>query len=181
MDGATLDVPDTADDDEFFGRPSSGRGERKGASPQVRLVGVAECGTHALFAAEIGLSDMPERTLATHLLSRVGAGMLLMADRGFTSYDLWRQAAATGADLLWRASSVFSLPVLQKLPDGSYLSHPAPATSRSPCGSSSTPSATIERRRASTTGWSLALIASRPSAPFGWLDASSPSRPPFSP
>lgn len=123
MDGATLDVPDTAENDEHFGRPGSSRGEGKGAFPQIRLVGVAECGTHAVFAAALGPYSTPERTLATQVLPALRPGMLLMADRGFTSYELWRTAAATGADLLWRASSVFSLPVLQELPDGSYLSH----------------------------------------------------------
>lgn len=123
MDGATLDVPDTAENDEYFGRPGSGRGEGKGAFPQIRLVGVAECGTHALFAAAIGPYNSPERTLAMQVLPALRPGMLLMADRGFTSYELWQTAATTGADLLWRASSVFSLPVLQELPDGSYLSH----------------------------------------------------------
>lgn len=123
MDGATLDVPDTTENDEHFGRPGSGRGEGKGAFPQIRLVGVAECGTHAMFAAAIGPYASSERTLATQVLPAVGPGMLLMADRGFTSHELWRIAAATGADLLWRATNVFSLPVLHELSDGSYLSH----------------------------------------------------------
>ncbi len=123
VDGATLDVPDTAENDQHFGRPGSSRGEGKGAFPQIRVVGVAECGTHAMFAAALGPYSAPERTLATQVLPTVGPGMLLMADRGFTSYELWHTAAATGADLLWRASSVLSLPVLQDLPDGSYLSH----------------------------------------------------------
>lgn len=123
MDGATMDVPDTAENDEYFGRPGSGRGEGKGAFPQIRLVGLGECGTHAVFAAAIGPYSTPERTLATQVLPALRPGMLLLADRGFTSYELWQTAAATGADLLWRATSVFSLPVLQELPDGSYLSH----------------------------------------------------------
>ena len=123
MDGATLDVPDTAENNEYFGRPGSGRGEGQGAFPQIRLVGVAECGTHAMFAAAIGPYGTPERTLATQALPTLRPGMLLMADRGFTSHELWQTAAATGADLLWRATNVFSLPVLQELPDGSYLSH----------------------------------------------------------
>jgi hypothetical protein len=76
-----------------------------------------------MFAAAIGPYATPERTLATQVLPALRPGMLLMADRGFTSYELWQRAAATGADLLWRATSVFSLPVLQELPDGSYLSH----------------------------------------------------------
>ena len=123
MDGATLDVPDTTENDEHFGRPGSGRGEGKSAFPQIRLVGVAECGTHAVFAAAIGPYSSTERALASHVLPAVGPGMLLMADRGFTSHELWQTASATGADLLWRATNVFSLPVLHALPDGSYLSH----------------------------------------------------------
>jgi hypothetical protein len=38
----------------------------------------------------------------------VRAGMLLIADRGFYSYQLWTAAAATGAALLWRGGcSIF--------------------------------------------------------------------------
>ena len=48
--------------------------------------------------------------------------MLLLADRGFTGFDLWREAAGTGADLLWRVKNVAVLPVVQQLADGSYLS-----------------------------------------------------------
>jgi hypothetical protein len=43
-----MDVPDPAANAEAFGRPGSGRGEGVGAFPQVRLVGVAECGMRAL-------------------------------------------------------------------------------------------------------------------------------------
>jgi hypothetical protein len=52
-----------------------------------------------------------------------GPGMLLLADRGFLGFDLWREAAVTGADLLWRVKSSAVLPVIEQLPDGSYLSH----------------------------------------------------------
>jgi Transposase DDE domain len=93
---------------------------------------VGECGTHAVFAAVVGPYSTPERTLATQLLPALEPGMLLMADRGFTGYDLWQAAAATGADLLWRASSLFTLPVLQDLPDGSYLSQLVPGKGTRP-------------------------------------------------
>ena len=48
-------------------------------------------------------------------------GMMMLADRGFYSVDLWRNAAATGADLLWRVRKDLVLPVVEQLPDGSYL------------------------------------------------------------
>ena len=46
------------------------------------------------------------------VLPLLGAGMLALADRNFPGYDLWGQAAATGADLLWRVGSSFPLPVV---------------------------------------------------------------------
>ena len=63
-----------------------------------------------------------ERELAAGLTGALGRGMLLLADRGFFSRGLWRQAAGTGADLLWRVKGDLQLPVLRVLPDGSFLS-----------------------------------------------------------
>ncbi len=48
--------------------------------------------------------------------------MLLIADRGFYSWTLWNDAAATGADLLWRVQCSMHLPVTRALGDGSWLS-----------------------------------------------------------
>lgn len=126
IDGTVLDVPDTAENQDRFGRPGSGRGEGGGGFPQVRLVGVGECGTHAIFAAAMGSCATAEKTLAEQVLPALAPGMLVLADRGFLGFGLWRQAAATGADLLWRASASFALPVLEVLPDGSYLSRLMP-------------------------------------------------------
>ncbi|MET7848499.1 transposase [Streptomyces avermitilis] len=53
--------------------------------------------------------------------------MLLLADRGFLGFELWRAAAATGADLLWRAKSNA---VSASFEDGSYLSRIAAADDR---------------------------------------------------
>jgi hypothetical protein len=128
IDGATLDVPDTADNEARFGRAGSGRGEGRGAFPQVRLVGLGECGTHAVFAVAVDSYATAEKTLAERLLPALRPGMLVLADRGFLGIDLWRQAAATGAQLLWRASASFLLPVLEVLADGSYRSHLVPST-----------------------------------------------------
>ena len=121
IDGTTLDVPDTAANAAAFGRPSTHRGERT-AFPQVRVLGLAECGTHAIIAAVLGPLAVGETTLAPSLFGRLGAGVLLLADRGFVGFDLWRQAAGTGAQLLWRAKANQVLPVDRQLADGSYLS-----------------------------------------------------------
>jgi len=128
IDGAVLDVPDTAENEERFGRPGSSRGDGRGAFPQVRLVGLGECGTHAVFSVAMDSYATAEKTLAERLLPALRPGMLVLADRGFLSIDLWRQATRTGASLLWRASASFSLPVVEVLPDGSYLSRLLPST-----------------------------------------------------
>lgn len=123
VDGTTFDLPDTAANAGFFGRPGSPRRVGKGAFPQVRVTALGECGTHAIFAAAVGPLAVHETELARRLFTHLHAGMLLIADRGFTGFDLWRAAAATGADLLWRARKSAVLPVVEQLADGSYLSH----------------------------------------------------------
>jgi Insertion element 4 transposase N-terminal/Transposase DDE domain len=121
VDGTTLDVPDSPANAAAFGRPATHRGERT-AFPQVRVLGLAECGTHAIIAAVLGPLASGETTLAASLFGRLGAGVLLLADRGFVGFDLWRAAQATGAQLLWRAKTNQVLPVDRQLADGSYLS-----------------------------------------------------------
>jgi hypothetical protein len=123
VDGTTFDVPDTVANAGFFGRPGAARGAGKGAFPQVRVAALGECGTHAIFAAALGPLAVHETELARRLFAHLRAGMLMMADRGFPGFDLWRQAAASGADLLWRVKNSAVLPVAEQLADGSYLSH----------------------------------------------------------
>ena len=120
IDGTTLDVADTVVNDEFFGRPGVNKGERS-AFPQARLVALAECGTHAIFDAEIGPYTMSELALSKVLVDRLKPGMVLLADRGFTGFALWQQAAATGADLLWRAKNNVTPRQIEVLADGSWL------------------------------------------------------------
>ncbi len=132
VDGTTLDVADTPANEAAFGRPKTHRGEQA-AFPQVRVVGVAECGTHALIDAAMGPLAKGETTLAAGLLTEGGAlgqGVLVLADRLFVDATLWRKAAATGADLVWRTRTNAVLPVLELLPDESYLSQISAATDR---------------------------------------------------
>jgi IS4 transposase len=63
-----------------------------------------------------------EITLAKAVVPSLKKGMLCLADRFFPGHQLWRQAAQTGADLLWRVRQNARLDVDQRLEDGSYLS-----------------------------------------------------------
>ncbi len=125
VDGTCLDVADTAKNAGFFGRPGVSKGEQA-AFPQARIVALAECGTHAVFAAQIGTYNESETSLTERLLPRLDPAMLLLADRGFFSYALWRKAIGTGADLLWRVRTDKAGPKathLRDLEDGSWLAH----------------------------------------------------------
>lgn len=123
VDGTTLDVADTPANAEAFGRPGSARREGGGAFPQLRMVALGECSTHALFGLSMGSYGTGETTLTRGLLGSLSAGMLLLADRNFFGFELWKEASGTGADLLWRTRSNHNLPVDARLGDGSYLSH----------------------------------------------------------
>jgi hypothetical protein len=122
VDGTCLDVADTPANAQAFGRPGSGRGERVGAFPQLRLVGVAECGTHALVDVAMGACTTGEQTLAAQVLDSLEPGMLCLADRAFYSFASWNKARSTGADLLWRTRSNHVLGCDERLPDSSFLS-----------------------------------------------------------
>src|SRR6516225_6201080 len=120
LDGSTLAVADTADNDKAFGRPGSSRGSS--AFPKIRFVALRENGTHVLWGAHMDRYATDELTLAEKVIPSLRQGMLCMADRFFPRYQLWRTAAKTGADLLWRTRQKARLDVEKRLPDGSYLS-----------------------------------------------------------
>jgi Insertion element 4 transposase N-terminal/Transposase DDE domain len=119
IDGFEVDLPDTQGNVAEFGY--AGSGENRSAFPKARVVALAECGTHAFLAAQVGGWATGEKTLAMPLYSRLRRGELLTADRNFYSFDAWDRAAGTGADLLWRAPTGLRLPVVRVLPDGTYL------------------------------------------------------------
>lgn len=127
LDGSTLDVADTAGNDKTFGRPGASRGNS--AYPKIRFVALLENGTHVLWAAHLDKYSTDELTLAEDVVPALQKGMLCLADRFFPSYKLWRKAAKTGADLLWRTRRNARLEVDKRFPDGSYLSRIYPTTS----------------------------------------------------
>jgi hypothetical protein len=122
IDGTTLDLADTSENEAAFGRPGNGRSDDKAAFPQARVLGLVECGTHVIFDACVGRYDESEQALAPQLFGSLKPGMLALCDRGFWSYDLWNAARQKGADLLWRTKINTNLPVMEELSDGSYLS-----------------------------------------------------------
>jgi hypothetical protein len=123
IDGFTWDAPDTPENVEEFGR--SGSGDRASAFPQVRVVTLSECGSHAIVGARLGAcggKGSGEQSLAKGLYRRLDEDMLLIADRNFYNFADWCLAADTGAALLWRVKANLTLTPLRSYADGSYLS-----------------------------------------------------------
>ena len=119
IDGFVLDAPDTAANRTFFGGPSDARGVPAGF-PQVRVVTLSECGTHASIDAAVGGFNTGEPNLAIGMAGSA-AGMLVIADRAFPGVPLWKAFTGAGAHLLIRARSVVARRPIEVLPDGTYL------------------------------------------------------------
>lgn len=124
IDGSNFELPDEADNVAAFGYPGSRTGHA--GYPQAQCAVLVECTTHAILGANLGPYRAGEWEICQPLLTRLAPGMLCLADRGFNGFEHWRQARATGAQLLWRCGANRLLPVRRRLDDGSYLSAIAP-------------------------------------------------------
>jgi hypothetical protein len=132
IDGTTIDIADTPDNDRAFGRPTTHRGNKRGAFPQVRVVALIETGTHALCGAVLRPFRCGEAPAALRLLRAVGPGMLLLWDRGVHSYAMIRATLARQADFLGRTKRNVVLRPTEVLADGSFLArvYPTPTARR---------------------------------------------------
>jgi transposase IS4-like protein/DDE family transposase len=121
VDGFGVEAPDSEENAAYFGYAGK---KGRSAFPFVRMAALAECGTHAVVAAAIGKDGEGEETLTRRVLSSgaVGAGMLVLADAGLYSYENFRMVIGAGADAVFRVGANVGLPLLEWLPDGSYLS-----------------------------------------------------------
>jgi Insertion element 4 transposase N-terminal/Transposase DDE domain len=122
VDGVGLEAPDSEENASYFGYAGK---KEKCSLPFVQMAAMVECGTHAVVAAEIGKAGEGEDTLSRRILSggAVGPGMVVMADAGLYSYQSLRLIIDAGADAIFRVGANVGLPVVQWLPDGSYLSY----------------------------------------------------------
>ena len=128
LDGTTLDVPDTPANVRAFGRPASSRGSS--AWPQVQVVALSECGTHAICDAGVWRHDADERQAGRRLLRAVGPGDLLLWDRAFHSFDMVVATLARGAHLLGRLPASAKPEVVRVLADGTTLVRLRPSDHR---------------------------------------------------
>ncbi len=99
MDGTQFSVADSPQNRASFQQPSAG------AFLKLWAVLLVEVGTHAIVDAIPALSQVGESHLATGLVRSLGAGMLVLLDRGFYSAALLHTLLQRGAHVLVRLAS----------------------------------------------------------------------------
>jgi hypothetical protein len=123
IDGTIMTVADSAANLAVYSKHRCGNGGS--GYPMLRLLVLVSCGTRTVIDAVFRPVSAGETTCAPLVLGSLRQGMLLLADRNFAAGFLAAQVAAARADLLVRVrtgSTAPRLPVLRRLPDGSWLS-----------------------------------------------------------
>jgi len=126
IDGTNLNIPDTPENERFFGRPGAGRG--KAAWSVAAVIVLIEIGTRLTVDACVGRYKTSEQSAAIRMMRSLKEGMLLLWDRAFVGYALWNEARKRGAHLLGRLKSNMIFRPIQNLSDGSFLAklYPSP-------------------------------------------------------
>jgi hypothetical protein len=124
MDGSKIDVADTEENVNYFGKPKYGSSDGikgEGAFPLMRFLSLVELGTHVAFETVYSKFSTSELELGKRILEKVKPNMLVLADRLFFNYETWKIGVENGADLLWRIKKNTKLTIIKALPDGSCL------------------------------------------------------------
>ena len=118
--GNTVEVPDEKANAEYYGY--TGLPGRAADLPSLRFAALVECATQVMIGAQMGPYRMSELELAKEAVKSADGSMLVLADRGLSSYSMWVAAGAQGCRRLFRVAQNRELPVMQVLSDGSWIS-----------------------------------------------------------
>ena len=115
VDGSTLRLPDTEENEAAFGRPGSSRG--RAAYPQMHLVALMVLRSHLLASVVAGRYTDSELKLAEPLWDGLPDSSLTIVDRGFISYHVFHriQSHGTGRHWLTRAKANLNWHVVKRL------------------------------------------------------------------
>jgi hypothetical protein len=100
VDGTTLRVPDTAENEDAFGRAAT-RWDSTGGYPVLRLVALMVLRRHLLTGLSLGALAESEVALAEPLWAQLPEASLVLVDRGLASYALFHRLAASDRPRHW--------------------------------------------------------------------------------
>jgi hypothetical protein len=129
LDGTTMAVANGEPNVSAYGRHAAGPNGDAGY-PMLRLLAVVACGTRTILDAVFGPCEVGETTYAPRLAGCLKAGMLLLADRGLATKELFEAVTGTGADLLVRCKDNRRLPAIRHCGDGTWLTRVGDLTLR---------------------------------------------------
>ena len=132
IDGTRQDVADTPANAAAFQRPSNQYGP--GPFPQIRLLVLTECGSHASFGACVQSSQQAEVSMAYELVPLLEPEMLVLHDAQFTGLQFWQAIRARRAHVLGPLPEHHLSRYLRQLRDGSYLAVYTPTVQQQRAG-----------------------------------------------
>lgn len=124
-DTTTAEVQNTDENRRRFGIYEN----QHGASgyPAVKTALLVECGTRAPFACSFGGADEDDGALFDRLRHTLTKEMLFLTDRGFYSFERFKDCASRAGALLWRVKKSMVLRALEVFADGSFLAKVRPS------------------------------------------------------
>ena len=99
-DGSRVDTPRTAANERAFGC-----GGRAKTTPQLWLTTIMHLVTGLPWCWTVGKADADERTHLRRMVRLLPLEALLIADAGYTGYDLWRTLIDSGRSILIRVGA----------------------------------------------------------------------------
>jgi hypothetical protein len=120
IDGTTMVVADSPANISRYTKHRCANNTSSGY-PQLRLSALLTCGTRSVIDAVFDPINVGELDQARNLARSLRPGMLLLADRNYAAADLLTILAASGAHLVIRCKTGRRLPMIGRLPDGSWL------------------------------------------------------------
>ncbi len=119
VDGTSINLQDTLSNREYFGIHS--KNGKKDYFPQLKATALMDCYSKQFLNVEIGPYDSSERKHLEDLSHSLNTNMVLLADRGFYSCELWDLCKNKAGILIWRIIKNIGNKVVKKLEDGSSL------------------------------------------------------------
>ena len=121
VDGTTLRIQDTKENEEEFGRPRNARS--LGAYPQLRVVALMVLRSHMLVDLVAGPYDTGEQTLARELWQPLPDHSVTVVDKGFINYAVFHDIQNQGTERHWltRAKVNLKWTVIRSLAPGDDL------------------------------------------------------------